>query len=66
MTQLTDVRNTTELKTGAQKYLRQIEIADDTVIFVGAIGAINAAGKAVPASDTAGLIVLGTRRGCRY
>lgn len=59
MTQLADVRNTTELKTGAQKYLRQIEIADDTVIFVGAIGAINAAGKAVPASDTAGLIVLG-------
>lgn len=59
MTQLTDVRNTTELKTGAQKYLRQIEIAAETALFVGAIGAINAAGKAVPASDTAGLIVLG-------
>lgn len=59
MTQLTASRDTRELRTGTQKYVRQVVIADDAELFLGGIAAINAAGKAVPAGDTAGIVVVG-------
>lgn len=36
-----------------------LKVAADVVIFMGAMVAVNAAGYAVPAEDTAGLVVIG-------
>ncbi|MEI3038463.1 MAG: hypothetical protein V8T90_05260 [Victivallales bacterium] len=58
MAALTEVRNTKELHVGAVHYNYEREVASGTV-FAGSLAAQNASGKAVPASDTAGLVVLG-------
>jgi hypothetical protein len=45
--------------------VRPLPVAADTVIWVGSLTATNASGLAVPAADTAGLIVHGIcRTGC--
>ncbi len=58
MATLTEARNTRELHVGAVKYNYDREVASGT-IYAGALAAQNADGKAAPASDTAGLVVLG-------
>lgn len=58
MAALTEARNTRELHVGAVKYNYDREVASGT-IYAGALVAQNSDGKAVPASDTAGLVVLG-------
>ena len=58
MAALTEARNTRELHVGAVKYNYDREVASGT-IYAGALVAQNADGKAAPASDTAGLVVLG-------
>ena len=58
MAALTEARNTRELHVGAVKYNYDREVASGT-IYAGALVAQNADGTAAPASDTAGLVVLG-------
>jgi len=58
MAGLTEARNTKELHIGAVHYNYEREVASGT-IYAGALTAQNAAGKAVPASDAASLVVLG-------
>ena len=57
MAALTDTRNTAELHVGGVHYSYNREAA--ATIYAGALAAQNADGKAVPASDAAGLVVLG-------
>ena len=57
MAALTEGRNTTELHVGGVHYSYSREAAE--TIYAGALAAQNADGKAVPASDAAGLVVLG-------
>lgn len=64
MSSLTDKRDTREILCGSLSYSRKIEIASGAVIYTGAVTAVNASGKAVPASDTAGLTVAGICEGC--
>ncbi len=56
---LTAARNTKESGARVANFLRDKVVKTPGSLFVGASGAIDADNKAVPASDTAGLIVLG-------
>lgn len=57
MAALTETRNTAELHVGGVHYSYHREAA--ATVYAGALAAQNADGKAVPASDAAGLVVLG-------
>ena len=59
MAALTQARNTAELHVGAIHYNFEREVASDNTVYAGGIAAQNSSGKAVPASDTANLVVLG-------
>ena len=59
MTALNQARNTAELHVGAIHYNFEREVADGSTVYAGSIAAQNSSGKAVPASDTANLVVLG-------
>lgn len=59
MAALTKERNTREIFCNALNIHRCYEIASSTTIYPGSIVALNSTGKAVPASDTAGLVVVG-------
>ena len=59
MSALTQARNTAELHVGAIHYNFEREVASDNTVYAGGIAAQNFSGKAVPASDTANLVVLG-------
>ena len=58
MTTLSKNRNT---RTHPLNFRQLIVAARTKTIYAGAMVAVNAEGKAVPASDSAGLTVLGTR-----
>lgn len=70
MSALNAPRNTREIFCGGTGYSRKLEIAANHTLYPGAIAAIDQNGKAVPASDTAGLIVAGiceaVFNGCAY
>ena len=59
MAALSQARNTAELHIGAIHYNFEREVASDNTVYAGGIVAQNSSGKAVPASDTANLVVLG-------
>jgi len=59
MAALSQARNTAELHVGALHYSFEREVASDNTVYAGGIAAQNSSGKAVPASDTANLVVLG-------
>lgn len=59
MSALTQARNTAELHVGALHYNFERVVNDGSTVYAGAIAAQNSSGKAVPASDTADLVVLG-------
>lgn len=59
MSALNAPRNTREVFCGGSGYSRKLEIAAGYTIYPGAIAALNQEGKVVPASDTAGLVVVG-------
>ena len=59
MAALSQARNTAELHVGALHYNFEREVASDNTVYAGGIAAQNSSGKAVPASDTANLVVLG-------
>ena len=63
MAALSQARNTTELHVGALHYNFEREVASDNTVYAGGIAAQNSSGKAVPASDTANLVVLGRAEG---
>ena len=63
MSALTQARNTAELHVGALHYNFEREVASDNTVYAGGIVAQNSSGKAVPASDTANLVVLGRAEG---
>ena len=59
MAALTEPRNTRELHVGAVHYSYEREVAASATVYAGALAAQDASGNAVPASDAAGLVVLG-------
>ena len=59
MAALTQARNTAELHVGAIHYNFEREVASGSTVYAGSIAAQNSSGKAVPAADTASLVVLG-------
>ena len=59
MSALSEARNTAELHVGTLHYNFERVVNDGSTVFAGAIAAQNSSGKAVPASDTANLVVLG-------
>ena len=59
MAALSQARNTAELHVGALHYNFERTVNDGGTVYAGGIAAQNSSGKAVPASDTAGLVVLG-------
>ena len=59
MSALTAPRNTREVYCNASAIHRVKEVSSGSVVYPGAICAVNSSGKAVPASDAAGLIVIG-------
>lgn len=59
MSALNAPRNTREIFCGGTGYSRKLDIAEGCTLYPGAIAAVNSSGKAVPASDTAGLFVAG-------
>lgn len=59
MSALNAPRNTREIYCGGINYSRKLEIAEGRTVYPGGMIAINANGKVVPASDTAGTIVIG-------
>lgn len=64
MSALTSNRNTAEILCHAEKIHRLYPVQNDVTLYVGAMGAIDIAnGKAVPASDSAGLVVAGRVEG---
>lgn len=63
MAALTQSRNTIELHVGSYRYNYERETADGVTLYAGSLAAQNGSGKAVPASDTAGLVVLGRAEG---
>ena len=63
MSALSQARNTAELHVGALHYNFEREVASDSIVYAGGIAAQNSSGKAVPASDTANLVVLGRAEG---
>ena len=63
MAALSQARNTAELHVGALHYNFEREVASDNTVYAGGIAAQNSSGKAVPASDTATLVVLGRAEG---
>ncbi len=64
MTALSNARNTTEILCHTQKLHRTRTVKDDVKIYTGSIVAINGStNKAEPASDAAGLIVIGRAEG---
>jgi|GEM_PF-1137752 len=63
MAALSQARNTAELHVGALHYNFEREVASDNTVYAGGIVAQNSSGKAVPASDTANLVVLGRAEG---
>lgn len=63
MSSLTGIRDTREILCGATAVSRKAAPAEGAVIYTGAITALNADGKAVPASDSASLAVAGICQG---
>lgn len=59
MSTLKEPRNTREIICGCAGFNRKLEIAENAVIFPGAIVAIDSLGKAVEASDSEGIVVAG-------
>ena len=63
MSSLTNIRDTREILCGATVVSRKAVPAEGAVIYTGAMVALNADGKAVPASDSASLTVAGICQG---
>ena len=59
MAALIEPRNTRELHVGAVHYKYERVVVASATVYAGSLAAQDASGNAVPASDAAGLVVLG-------
>lgn len=59
MSALTSERNTRSIAAGGMQFTRDLEVASGSVIYAGAMTAINSGGKAVPATSSGAYTVVG-------
>lgn len=59
MSALTSERNTRSIAAGGMQFTRDLEVASGSVIYAGAMTAINSGGKAVPAASSGAYTVVG-------
>ena len=59
MSALTEARNTTEIAAGGVHYTREFTVDSGSTVYAGAIAAVNSSGKAVPATSSGTITVVG-------
>ena len=59
MSALTEVRDTREIAAGGIHYTREFTVASGSTVYAGAITAVNTSGKAVPATSSGAITVVG-------
>ena len=59
MSALTQARDTREIAAGGIHYTREFIVATGSTVYAGAITALNSSGKAVPATSSGALTVIG-------
>ncbi len=59
MSALTSERNTVLIAAGGLEFTRELEVASGSTIYAGAMAAVNASGKAVPAVSSGAITVVG-------
>ena len=59
MSALTEARDTREIAAGGVHYTREFTVATGSTVYAGAITAINASGKAIPATSSGIITVVG-------
>jgi len=59
MSALTEARDTREIAAGGVHYTREFTVASGSTVYAGAITAINSSGKAIPATASGAITVVG-------
>ena len=59
MSALTEARDTREIAAGGVHYTREFTVATGSTVYAGAITAINSSGKAIPATSSGAITVVG-------
>ena len=59
MSALTEARDTREIAAGGIHYTREFTVASGSTVYAGGITAVNASGKAVPATSAGAIAVVG-------
>ena len=59
MSALTEARNTPEIAAGGVHYTREFTVAGGSTVYAGGITAVNSSGKAVPATSSGTITVVG-------
>ena len=59
MSALTTERNTVLIAAGGMQFTRELQVASGSVIYAGAMAAVNSEGKAVPAVSSGAITVVG-------
>ena len=59
MSALTGIRDTREIAAGGVHYTREFTVASGSTVYAGAITAVNSSGKAIPATSSGAITVVG-------
>jgi hypothetical protein len=59
MSALTEARDTREIAAGGVRYTREFTVATGSTVYAGAITAVNSSGKAIPATSSGAITVVG-------
>ena len=59
MSALTEARDTREIAAGGIRYTREFTVAAGSTVYAGGITAINSSGKAIPATSSGAITVVG-------
>jgi hypothetical protein len=59
MSALTGTRDTREIAAGGVHYTREFTVASGSTVYAGAITAVNSSGKAIPATSSGAITVVG-------
>ena len=59
MSTLTEARDTREIAAGGVHYTREFTVASGSTVYAGAITAVNSSGKAIPATSSGAITVIG-------
>jgi len=59
MSALTEARDTREIAAGGVHYTREFTVATGSTVYAGAITAVNSSGKAIPATSSGAITVIG-------